>query len=46
MKMPTTPFIPNWLYRLIGNIGWKMQARKFDLVIKIISKPDCSQYNK
>ncbi len=40
IKMAATPFIPNWLYRLMGNIGWKMQARKFGVGNRINSRPD------
>lgn len=24
------PFIPNWLYRLIGKLGWQKQAKKYN----------------
>jgi len=40
VNMAATPFIPNWLYRLMGNIGWKMQARKFGVGNRINSRPD------
>lgn len=46
IKMAATPFMPHWLYRLMGNIGWKMQARKFRVGNKINSRPDCSVYSK
>ena len=40
VKMVATPLVPNWLYRLMGNIGWKMQARKFGAGNRINSRPD------
>ncbi len=42
LKMAASPLIPHWLYRLMGNIGWKMKARKFGVGNKINSRPDCS----
>ncbi len=46
IKMAATPFMPHWFYRLMGNIGWKMQARKFGVGNKINSRPDCSLYSR
>lgn len=46
IKMASTPFMPHWLYRLMGNISWKMQARKFGMANKINSRPDCSLSSK
>ncbi len=42
VKIAASPLIPHWLYRLMGNIGWKMQARKFGVGNKINSRPDSS----
>ena len=25
------PFIPSWLYRLMGGLGWKQQAKKYGI---------------
>lgn len=33
------PFISKWLYILMGNIGWKRQAKKHDTVKKLKDKP-------
>ncbi len=39
IKMAATPFMPNWLYRLMGNIGWIMQAKKYGMSKKINNRP-------
>lgn len=33
------PFIPNWLYKMFGGIGWKQQAKKYGTVKSIHAQP-------
>ena len=36
------PFIPAWLYRFMGSIGWKMQAKKHG-VQKVLQRQSYQQ---
>jgi len=33
------PFIPNWLYKVIGGFGWKQQAKKYGAQSIVKSRP-------
>lgn len=33
------PAIPNWLYRLVGNLGWRQQARTYAAAGKLKRRP-------
>lgn len=39
LRLWDKPFIPAWLYRLMGNIGWKKQARKFGAENTLLQRP-------
>lgn len=40
IRLAAIPSMPCWFYRLMGNIGWKMQARKYGVSNMINSRPD------
>ncbi len=33
------PFIPNWLYRLVGGFGWKQQAKGYGMERRLRDRP-------
>jgi hypothetical protein len=33
------PFIPGWLYRTVGRIGWRMRARRFGMATALNRRP-------
>jgi len=38
-KLITKPFIPAWLYRLFGGIGWRQQAKRWGVQKEMPRKP-------
>jgi hypothetical protein len=33
------PFIPNWLYKVVGGFGWKQQAKKYGTQSTVKARP-------
>jgi len=45
-ELTSKSFIPSSLYRILGNLGWRMQARRYGTKKKLNDQPYASPYEQ